>query len=286
MSLTEIQLNALSTGKFSQSTIEFDCECVVDREDVITGYNIFWIEKGEARVTIDFTHYDIKPNNFFFLNPGQIFSVTSENKLIGTRIAFEENFYCPKTNDGEIGCNGLLFNNLLGSPKLEVEKSKKKKFTDLLTNIESALAQEITAKQELVESYLKILLIELTEYKKKEIVLVDSSEDEEHEILRRFNGLVEDNYSRWHQIGPYAENFGISSTSFTKKLSKLGVSPSKVIYNRIVIQAKRLLYFTPKQVKEIAYELGFDEPGHFSTFFKNKTGQYPADFRKKLTKTK
>ena len=100
MSLTEIQLNALNSGRFSQSTIEFDCECVVDREDVITDYNIFWIEKGEARITIDFVHYDIKANNFFFLNPGQIFSVASEDKLVGTRIAFGENFYCPKTNDG------------------------------------------------------------------------------------------------------------------------------------------------------------------------------------------
>ncbi len=281
MSLTEIQLNSLNTGRFSQSTIEFDCECVVDREDVITDYNIFWIEEGEAKVTIDFVQHDIKGNNFFFLNPGQIFSVASENKLKGTRIAFGENFYCPKTNDGEIGCNGLLFNNLLGSPKLEIGPSKEQKFTDLLSTIGSSLAQNITAKQELVESYLKILLIELTEYKKKEVVLMETSGDDGQEILRQFNGLVEDNYSRWHQIAPYAETFGISPTSFTKKLSKLGVSPSKIIHNRIIIQAKRLLYFTSKQVKEIAYELGFDEPAHFSSFFKNKTDQYPADFRKK-----
>ena len=70
--------------------------------------------------------------------------------------------------------------------------------------------------------------------------------------------------------------------NLTKKLSKFGVSPSKVIHDRLVIQAKRLIYFTPKQVKEIAYELGFDEPGHFSNFFKNKTGKYPADFKKSL----
>ena len=90
-----------------------------------------------------------------------------------------------------------------------------------MANIGSALAQDITAKQELLESYLKILLIELTEYKKREIVLVDNSAEEGQEILRRFNGLVEDNYARWHQIGPYAEKFGISATSFTKKLSNL-----------------------------------------------------------------
>ncbi|MEP1094837.1 MAG: AraC family transcriptional regulator [Cyclobacteriaceae bacterium] len=286
MSLTEIQLNTLDSGQFSQSTIEFDCECVVDREDVITDYNIFWIEKGAASITIDFVNHEIKGNSFFFLNPGQIFSVASENKLTGVRIAFGENFYCPKTNDGEIGCNGLLFNNLLSSPTMEVDASDTKKFSNILQSIATSLDQDITAKQELVESYLKILLIECTEYKKKEIVPVDALTDDSHEIIRRFNSLVEEHYSEWHQIAPYAEQFGISPTSLTKKFSKLGVSPSKVIYDRLIIQAKRLLYFTDKQVKEIAYDLGFEEPAHFSSFFKNKTGKYPADFRKKLAESK
>jgi len=286
MSLTEIQLNALDSGQFSQSTIEFDCECVVDREDVITDYNIFWIENGTASITIDFVNHEVKPNGFFFLNPGQIFSVESENKLTGIRIAFGENFYCPKTNDGEIGCNGLLFNNLLSSPTLEIASDDIKKFSDLMSSIASSLDKNITAKQELVESYLKILLIECTEYKKKEIVPVNALTDDSHEIIRRFNALVEDHYSEWHQIGPYAEQFGISSTSFTKKFSKVGVSPSKVIHDRLIIQAKRFLYFTDKQVKEIAYDLGFEEPAHFSSFFKNKTDKYPADFRKKVSKSK
>jgi len=286
MSLTVIQLNALESGQFSRSTVEFDCQCVVDQEDVINDYNIFWIEKGEAMITIDFVHYAIKGNTFFFLSPGQIFSVASEKKLKGTRIAFGENFYCPKTNDAEIGCNGLLFNNLLASPTLEIMEASKGKFVDLLNNIESALDQDVTAKKELLESYLKILLIECTDYKKRETEPIDNVADESPEIIRRFNALVEENYPKWHQIGPYADVFGISSTSFTKKFSKIGVSPSKVIHDRLVIQAKRLLYFTAKQVKEIAYELGFDEPGHFSNFFRNKTGEYPADFKKKLVETK
>lgn len=286
MSLTEIQLNALDSGQFSQSTIAFECECVVDREDVITDYNVFWIENGAASITIDFVNYEVKGNHFFFLNPGQIFSVASEHKLTGVRIAFGENFYCPKTNDGEIGCNGLLFNNLLSSPTMEVDAVGAKKFSSILGNIASSLEQDITAKHELVESYLKILLIECTEYKKKEILPIIDSLDDSHEIIRKFNALVEDHYSEWHQIAPYAEVFGISPTSFTKKLSKLGASPSKIIYDRLIIQAKRLLYFTDKQVKEIAYDLGFEDPAHFSSFFKNKTDKYPADFRKKVSESK
>lgn len=283
MSLTQIHLNTLRTEQFSQSTIEFDCACVVDQIDIINAYNIFWIEKGNAAINIDFNQFHIRGNTFFFFNPGQIFSVQSENKLKGIRIAFSENFYCPKTNDGEIGCNGLLFNNPVNSPRLEIREEDKNKFITLLKNITYSLNQEITAKKDLIESYLKILLIECTEYKKKEIVKINEVVEKSHEIIRQFNHLVDQHYSQWHQIGPYAEVFGISSKSLTKKLARLGLSPSKVIHDRLIIQAKRLLYFTPKQVKEIGYELGFEEPSHFSTFFKNKTGQYPADFRKDMS---
>ena len=282
MSLTQIQLNVLSTQQFSQSTIEFGCECVVDQCDIINVYNIFWIEKGEAVINIDFTQYTITENTFFFLHPGQMFSVESEDKLTGIRLAFSEDFYCPKTNNGEIGCNGLLFNNLVGSPKLKIEKEEVGRFNILLKNIIDGLNKDITAKPELIESYLRILLIECTEYKKNEIVGVIDAIEESDKVIKKFNQLVEENYTNWHNISPYAEKFAISSKSLTKKLGKLGVSPSKVIQERLIVQAKRLLYFTSKQIKEIGNEIGFDDPAHFSTFFKNNTGIYPADFRKNM----
>ena len=46
-------------------------------------------------------------------------------------------------------------------------------------------------------------------------------------------------------------------------------SPQQIIFNRIALEAKRLLQFTDKQNQEIAYELGFNDPAHFSRFLKN-----------------
>jgi len=50
-------------------------------------------------------------------------------------------------------------------------------------------------------------------------------------------------------------------------------SPLKVIHNRIILEAKRYLHYTDKASKKIAYELGFENPEHFSRFFKSNTGK-------------
>jgi len=127
---------------------------------------------------------------------------------------------------------------------------------------------------------LKILLIRCTEMKKAIYAGGNIEPEEMPEFLRKFNLLVEDKYSQWHSLALYAEHFGISPKSLTKKLNKFHKKPSQIIYDRIIIEAKRLLYFSDLSIKEIAYKLNFDDPSHFSKFFKTNSGQNPSEFLK------
>jgi AraC-like DNA-binding protein len=52
-----------------------------------------------------------------------------------------------------------------------------------------------------------------------------------------------------------------------------------VIQERILIEAKRLLSYTRKSVKQISFDLGFEDVAYFSNFFKKHTSQSPLDFR-------
>jgi AraC family transcriptional activator of pobA len=56
-------------------------------------------------------------------------------------------------------------------------------------------------------------------------------------------------------------------------------TPLQVIQERILIEAKRLLYYTDKSVKQITYELGFEDAAYFSNFFKKNTTLSPLEFR-------
>lgn len=56
-------------------------------------------------------------------------------------------------------------------------------------------------------------------------------------------------------------------------------TPLEIIDGRIVLEAKRLLRYTPMRIKEIATELGFDDPSYFNKFFKKRVGMTPTDFK-------
>jgi AraC-like DNA-binding protein len=47
----------------------------------------------------------------------------------------------------------------------------------------------------------------------------------------------------------------------------------------LVDKAKALLWGTERSISEIAYDLGFEHPSHFTKLFKNKTGVSPREFR-------
>ena len=56
-------------------------------------------------------------------------------------------------------------------------------------------------------------------------------------------------------------------------------SPSQIIKDRLVLEAKRKLKFSNKTVREIAFELGFEDPAYFSRLFSKNAGVSPAQYR-------
>ena len=63
---------------FSLSVVDFEKACVVNHPEKIDSYNIFWIKEGKGTYHIDFDEYSFDGNVLFFLSPGQVFTVDSE----------------------------------------------------------------------------------------------------------------------------------------------------------------------------------------------------------------
>lgn len=106
-------------------------------------------------------------------------------------------------------------------------------------------------------------------------------EDVETRLFKDFSLLVEQNYKTLHSVTDYAKRLGLSPKSITKHFQKAGTtSPSEFIKNRILLEAKRLLIYTDKTVKEIAFELGFNDPAYFTRFFTKAISKSPLQFKK------
>jgi AraC-like DNA-binding protein len=64
----------------------------------------------------------------------------------------------------------------------------------------------------------------------------------------------------------------------------LGATPNRLIRDRVLLEAKRLLLHSSMAVAQVADQLGFDDPAYFSRCFKKHTGRSPVDYRHALTK--
>ncbi|HKJ21703.1 MAG TPA: helix-turn-helix domain-containing protein, partial [Gammaproteobacteria bacterium] len=60
-------------------------------------------------------------------------------------------------------------------------------------------------------------------------------------------------------------------------------TPSQLINERIILEAKRMLAHSGQRVTAIANVLGFDDPSYFAKYFKKHAGKTPAQFRKETT---
>lgn len=265
---------------FSLSVVDFEKACVVNQPEKIDSYNIFWIKEGKGTYHIDFDEYTFDGNVLFFLSPGQVFTVDSEEIKEAYRLSFVRDFYCIQTHDKEISCNGVLFNNIYETPFIKLEEKDSKKLDFIASELIDEFKQEEAAQYDMLQSYLKQFIIHSVRVQKVKHQLKD---DVESKLFKDFSTLVEFNFTKMHSVTDYATRLGISPKSLTKHFQKIRAQkPSNFIKNRIILEAKCKLVYTDFSVKEIAFDLGFNDPAYFTRFFTKATEKSPLQFKKEL----
>lgn len=263
---------------FSLSVIQFDEACVVNKSESLDTYRIFWIKEGTGNYSIDFENYSFKDNVLFFLSPGQVFSVVSEKIKEAYQLSFIRDFYCIQTHDKEVSCNGVLFNNVYETPFVQPCQSDTEKLSFILENLIAEFNTTETAQYDMLQAYLKQFIILSVRIKKEFQV---EKNDLETKLFKDFSLLVEHHFKSIHSVTEYAKRLGISPKSLAKHFQKVGVdTPSKVVKNRIVLEAKRQLLYSDKSVKQIGYDLGFNDAAYFTRFFTKLVSKSPLQFKK------
>ncbi|WP_102227131.1 helix-turn-helix domain-containing protein [Acidimangrovimonas sediminis] len=99
-------------------------------------------------------------------------------------------------------------------------------------------------------------------------------------LVNRFRDLLEDHYRVEKQLGFYTGRLGVSLSKLNAACrARTGMSASKLLHARLVVEAKRSLLYSRNTVAEIAHSLGFEDPAYFSRFFTKRVGAAPGTFR-------
>lgn len=252
--------------KFTSSQLKKDC------------YKIIWTKGDDCTIGLDGYRILLKKNHLLFATPLNSLDFEIENKDI-VIYAFNREFYCIRDHDSEVSCNGFLF--LGSSTPLIVELSEKEqKSFKLLYEFfleEFDMVDHIQGEMLLV--LLKRLLIKSVRIARK-ILPKEDMPQPKLDVIRKFNLLIEMHYRERHKVGEYAELMNMSSKSISNLFARYyNKTPLKVINERIVLEGKRLLTFSDKNISEISYLLGFEEASHFSKFFKKNVGFSPKHYK-------
>lgn len=106
------------------------------------------------------------------------------------------------------------------------------------------------------------------------------ADDAQVELHRRFLRVLEQDFTRHHDAGHYADKLAVPAASLSRALAEAtGRTTKELIVDRVMLEATRLLRYTERSVGEIAHQTGFTDPLYFSRAFKRRVGQPPMAYR-------
>jgi AraC family transcriptional regulator, transcriptional activator of pobA len=247
------------------------------RERATPLLSIAW-NRGPAQILwVDEVPVTVPSNAIVTLMVSQTYRFEYPGSVVLWR--FNRDFYCIVDHDREVSCVGLLFYGSHGTMLLEPGSDDLRRLGTLLVVFEDEFATRDSVQGEMLRTLLKRLIILLTRLARS-AVIGTSLTPSQLDVVRRFNLLVENHYRTLHRVGDYASLLHKSPKTLANLFAAHAESsPLQVIQNRITIEAKRLLLYTDKGVKQIAGELGFTDSATFSRFFKGHAGIGPQEFR-------
>ncbi len=245
---------------------------------------VLLIPAGYA-LTVDFTAYETQNPTLLFINTNQYLDIQSANENKAFLIHYNRDFYCIQIHDEEVACDGLLFNNIFENPTVDLQGDELQTISQLFAQISDELHVRDRSSEEMIRTYLKQIIIRATRQWKKQnlqnekLDLVSTDQD----FFRNFSRLVNIHYKEKHSVADYADLLNLAPKTLSNKFHKLNLeNPNEMIKNRIVLEAKRLLLYSELTIKEIAFQLGYEDPAYFNRTFTQKSGKTPAAFRKEI----
>jgi AraC-like DNA-binding protein len=241
-------------------------------------YQILWIYNEGGQHFVDFDGYKALANTVFFISKNQIHYFDKAAKHKGLIIHFNEQFLMQ--SDVDIFLKYNVFNNLR-KPCYSISEETQNLANSYIKLITEELTKDSDFGHKQVIRYLlkSLLIIFEREHRKENLLAVQFSNSYELQFLQ-FRELLEANFNKNFSVKDYADLLHISTKTLTTITNRLTAKPpSSLIAERVILEAERLLAFTPLKVNEIGYQLGFEDPSYFVKYFKRHVKISPTVYR-------
>ena len=241
----------------------------------------------EGQLTYGRNTYDFEEGTMVFMKPGQTMKIESTASTPGERgwtFLIHPDFLRKSTLGKEM--EGLSFFSYHSSEALHLSDEEKKTVNDLIEKIKREYSSNLDRhSQAVIISAIELLLSYCTRFYDRQF-FTRTNHNQDH--VAKFDDLLQRYFGRQMHLTQglptvtlCGEELGMSGAYLSDLLKQeTGMSAQEHIHRHVVDKAKTKLLNSSLPVSQIAYDLGFEYPQHFSRLFKSKTGLTPVQFRK------
>lgn len=240
-------------------------------------YFLAFVKVGSSRHWIDMKSYVLQPDTLYFTVPQQVhLKEDSDAPLSGISVCFSEAFLAAA--EGHFLKELPLIQNPFNGHELKLNAADVVFVEDMLERIYTEYHTAGQWQQGMLMAYLKVLLIYLSRLYTEQFAASDAVP--EKRILKQYLAYINERYTDSHEVADYAAVMNLSAGYLSEVIkAQSGKPPIAHIHERLMLEARRLLFHSELSVKEIAFELGFEDDSYFNRFFKRLNGQTPVAYR-------
>jgi len=238
-------------------------------------YEIFFMEQGNASHFIDFKEYPIVDHSLFLVSANQVHYITAPPNTYNRGMVLSVDKKLIEVLDLELF---QLFGSITISPAYRIESNGF--FSTVFGQIRKELNTRQPGSVSIVFDLLKVLLTYIWRQSSKQPFEKQKNED----AFMKFINQLENHFITIKSVKGFAQLMNLT-TGQLNRICKANSQQTalQLIHARINLEAKRKICFGQKQIKDIAYELGFEDTGHFTNFFKKMNNVSPVKFRTEMS---
>jgi AraC-like DNA-binding protein len=231
-------------------------------------------------------YYDYQEGTLVFIKPGQTIDV--ENKVDIYQPAGHGLVFHPDLIRGTSLAKSITEYSFFGydtSEALHLSEKEKQLVFDCFNKIEIELKQSIDKhSKKLIASNIELFLNYCERFYDRQFITRDTTNkgivEKFEELLNSYFSSDKPNTIGLPSVAYYAGELNLSPNYFGDLIKKeTGKSAQEYIQNKIIDTAKNKIFDSSKTINEVAYELGFKYPQHFTRFFKQHVGSTPNEYR-------
>lgn len=244
------------------------------------------IRTGQSSYTLDGTEYLVNPRTLYFTNPGHLKGFGVKRDVTGFLISFSDSFLQQFINNEPFQQYPFLLSEIVPPQSLTDSFFEQLWQLGELILVEQKNPQSTT--KEVIASYFNIFLLKV-KAKLYETYDPIAEGDRSSALIRTFKQLIEEHFrallrgqaTQVPSVQTLADDMRLHPNYLSTIIkSKTGKTVHDWISQRVLLEAQGLLRSTNLSIKEVAYQLGFNEANYFGKFFKKATGLTPGTYRK------